>query len=61
MIIMAMNKTQVKHKMGCLFDQRDDCMEAGGSAMHGAIAEKSLHIAGIKVSTFVEMTYARYF
>jgi len=28
--------------MGCHFDQRDDCTDTGGRAMHGAIAEKSL-------------------
>ena len=29
--------------MDCHFDQRDDCKDTGGRAMHGAIAEKSYH------------------
>ena len=34
----------------CHSDQRDDCMEAGGRAMHGAIAEESC------IMTFKEQT-----
>ena len=28
-------------KLPCHFDQRDDCMDTGGRAMQGAIAEES--------------------
>jgi len=51
---MAINKAQVKLQnklflvvlkflMNCHFDQRDDCTDTGGRAMHGAIAEKSCY------------------
>ena len=31
----------VEMTRACHSDQRDDCMDAGGRAMHGAIAEES--------------------
>ncbi len=38
--------------MSCHFDQHDDCTEAGGSAMHGAIAEKSfLLFNGLRIKS----------
>ena len=39
-------------------DRRDDCMDAGGRAMQGAIAEESYPVAENKISPVVEMTRA---